>query len=144
MKLSTSQIQLLKQTWKQTRIGFVTNIPILLWVILLIAIVQYYFPFASLAKLANNFWGILLSWIIGSISTWNPINSYIIANELWPIYEYGLVISVFLITWVTVWIVQIPVESYYFWKKYTLLRNSLAFISSFIAWWIIYYLYILL
>jgi hypothetical protein len=143
MKLSWTQKQLLKKTCKQTWIGFAMNIPIVLWVVLLIAIIQHFFPFSSLAKIADNAWGTFLWWIIGSIATWNPINSYIIASEVGNIQEYGLLISVFLITWTTVGIVQIPAESYYFGKKYAILRNILAFIWSFVAGWTIYSLYLL-
>lgn len=143
MKFSLSQKKLFRKTKEQTWNGFKTNIPIILWVVILISIIQQYFPFSSITKFTDTLWGTFLGWIIGSIAAWNPINSYIIASEVGSIEKYGLLISVFLITWVTVWLIQIPAESYYFGKKYAILRNLLAFLWSFAAGWTIYSLYLL-
>jgi hypothetical protein len=85
----------------------------------------------------------LLVGIFGGVSAWNPINSYIIAWEMWNIEQNALIISVFLIARVTVWFVQIPAETYYFWKKYALVKNIINFIFSFIWGYIIYYIFMM-
>ncbi len=142
LKLLRSKI--VKDSLKQTLSGFKTNIPIFLAILLLIAIVQQYVPLSLIGEIENTFVSAIVANLIWSIAAWNPVNSYIIASEFWPVTKQWLVIAIFLVARITVGIVQIPAESFYFWKKYAVIRNLLAFIFSFVAWYIIYYLYLTL
>lgn len=132
------------KSWKQSLMGFWTNVPILLGVILLISIFQQYLSFDFLTHIDNQFLAAFVANVLWSISTGNPINSYIIAIGIGNLGLYTFIISVFLITWVTVGIVQLPAESFYFGKKYAITRNLLAFIFAFVWGYLIYLLYILL
>jgi len=90
--------------------------------------------------LDNNLISVFIANIFWSISAWSTINSYVIADSFWDINENMLIITVFLISWITVWIIQIPAEIYFFGKKFALIRNWIAFIFSIIATYIIYFL----
>jgi hypothetical protein len=84
---------------------------------------------------------VFLSSVFGGVSAGNPINSYLIAWEFGNISDNILIISAFLISWVTVGFIQIPAESYFFWKKFAILRNVLAFIFSILWAYVIFLLY---
>jgi len=124
--------------------GFKINIPIFLGILLFIAIVQQYIPLSLLGEIDQPIISSVLANLLGSIAAGNPVNSYIIATEFWPVATQWLIIAIFLVAWVTVGIVQIPAESYYFGKKYAIIRNIVAFIFCFVAGYLIYYLYIYL
>lgn len=112
--------------------GFWINLPIILGILLLIALIKNYVSMSFLYTIENKFLLWVFVDILWGLFAGNPINSYIIASEFWPIADNIIIIWTFLISWVTVGIVQIPAESYYFGKKYTIIRNILAFIFSLI------------
>ena len=117
-------------------------IPMLLWIIILVAMFKQAWIFESLAKYINDdFLWVIISDIFWSVSVGNTINSYIIANSFWDISEYILVISAFLIAWVSVWIIQLPAESYFFGKKFAIIRNMISFVFAVVGAYLIYFLY---
>ena len=66
----------------------------------------------------------------GSIFAGNPINSYVIGGEL---LKYGVslfAVTAFIITWVTVGLVQMPAEIAAFGKRFALLKNGLSFVLA--------------
>jgi uncharacterized membrane protein YraQ (UPF0718 family) len=66
----------------------------------------------------------------GSIFAGNPINSYVIGGEL---LKYGVslfAVTAFIVTWVTVGLVQLPAEIAAFGKKFAFLRNGLSFVLA--------------
>ena len=67
---------------------------------------------------------------IGSLAAGNPITSYILAGELTKLGISLAAITAFILTWVTVGIVQLPAESMLLGKKFAVLRNILSFISA--------------
>ena len=80
----------------------------------------------------NIFLDMLLGNLIGSILTTNPLNSYIIAQELLE-KGIGLYATTALITaWVTVGVIQLPFEITTLGRKFALVRNALFFIMSMI------------
>jgi len=113
-------------------------------IVILISMLKQAGIFQLMSKyLEDNFFWVILSASFWSISVWNAINSYIIAHNFWSIENYLLIISAFLISWVSVWLIQIPAETYFFWKKFAITRNILSFVFSIIGAYIIYYLYYL-
>lgn len=137
-------LQNIKKTLFQTLNWFKEIIPMLLGILLIIAMLKESWFFDFLTKyLSNDFISTVLASIFGSISVWTTINSYIIANSFWWLNNYILVITAFLISWITVWIIQIPAEIYFFGKKFALIRNIISFIFSIIISYIVYFLYFL-
>jgi uncharacterized membrane protein YraQ (UPF0718 family) len=135
-------MQNIKKTFFQTLNWFKELIPMLLGIIIIVAMLKQAWIFESISKyINNNFWWVVLADIFWSISVWNTINSYIIADSFWKIDNYILVITAFLISWVTVWIIQIPAESYFFGKKFVILRNILSFLFAIVGAYLVYFLY---
>jgi len=134
----------IKQKILQTFSSIKELLPILIWVLLLVSLINNSDFINNLLKsLDNNFISILIANIIASISAWNAINSYIIADWIWEFGNNIKIITTFLIAWVTVWIIQIPAEIYFFGKKFTIIRNILSFCFATIWWYLVYFLMIL-
>lgn len=135
-------MQKIKKTFFQTLMWFKEIIPMLLWIIIIIAMLKQAGIFDSIAKyISDDFFWVILADIFWSISVWNTINSYIIANSFWTINNYILVITAFLIAWVSVWIIQLPAESYFFGKKFAIIRNLISFIFAILWAYLVYFLY---
>ena len=66
----------------------------------------------------------------GSIFAGNPINSYVIGGELLKDGVSLTAVTAFLMTWVTVGLVQLPAETAALGRRFALLRNGLSFVLS--------------
>jgi hypothetical protein len=66
----------------------------------------------------------------GSIFAGNPINSYVIGGELLKYIVSLFAVSAFIVTWVTVSLVQLTVEIAAFGKRFALLRNGFSFVLA--------------
>jgi len=111
---------------------FNTLIPVLVGIVLWIGLFNAFMTKAWLMKLfsgravPDTFWGACF----GSIFTGNPINSYVIGGEL---LKHGVsltAVTAFLMTWVTVGLVQLPAETAALGKRFGLLRNGLSFLLA--------------
>ena len=63
----------------------------------------------------------------GSLLSGNPINSYVIGETLLDMGVDLFGVTAMMLTWVTVWLVQMPVEISIFGARFTLVRNGVAF-----------------
>ena len=134
-------MQNIKKTFKQTLMWLKELIPMLLGILLLISMFKELWIFNYLSNnLWNNFLSIIIADIFGSLSAWNTINSYIIADSFWNLETNILIITTFLIAWITVWFIQIPAEIYFFGRKFTIIRNLISFVFAIIWAYIIYFL----
>lgn len=123
---------ILLQACRSATRQFVNLLPILIGVVLLIGLFN---AFVSEEWLTSIFSGNLVLdtlWgsCFGSILAGNPINSYIIGGEL---IKYGIslfAVTAFIVTWVTVGLVQLPAEIAAFGRRFAFLRNGLSFILS--------------
>jgi uncharacterized membrane protein YraQ (UPF0718 family) len=112
--------------------GFGTALPILLGVILLLGLFR---TFVSKQWISSVFTGHLLrdtvtAGAIGSISAGNPITSYIIGGELLKDDVSLLAVTAFIVTWVTVGIVQLPAEASILGGRFAITRNILSFVLA--------------
>ncbi|MCD6109660.1 hypothetical protein J7J83_02795 [bacterium] len=111
------------------------SILILISVLLLVSFMISAIPKEFYSKIftGNNLIDSLIGAIIGSISAGNPINSYIVGGELLS-QGIGLIaVTAFILTWVTVGIVQLPAESLMLGKKFAIYRNILSFITAIVV-----------
>jgi hypothetical protein len=130
-----------KQSFVSTINWLKELLPLLIAILLLISIIKTLWFFNYLSNhIENNFLWVFISDLLGSISAWNALNSYVIADSIGNFKENILVITVFLISWVTVWIIQLPAEIYFFWKKFALIRNSISFVFAFVWAYLVYFL----
>jgi predicted Fe-Mo cluster-binding NifX family protein len=118
----------LKQTFKQ----MMGIMPILLSVVLLMGLFEAFVPiqmllaYFSQSVFQDIFWGNIL----GSVLTTNPVNSYVIGQTL---LEKGVslyAVTALISAWVTVGVVQLPVEIDALGCRFALVRNGLFFIVS--------------
>jgi uncharacterized membrane protein YraQ (UPF0718 family) len=112
--------------------NFGSTLPLLLGVILLLGLFR---TFISKQMIQYVFTGELLrdtlnGAVIGSISAGNPITSYIIGGELLKEGVSLFAVTAFIVTWVTVGIVQFPAEAAILGKRFALARNVLSFILA--------------
>ncbi|HKL11160.1 MAG TPA: permease [Clostridia bacterium] len=128
MNNKKSKIQIFIKTSK----GFLKNIPMMIGVILLISLIKTFVSFETISTLfiGKPLVDTALGAIFGSILAGNSINSYIIGKEMLASGISLLAVTSFLVAWVTVGFVQIPVESKILGGRFTLIRNSLSVILS--------------
>jgi predicted Fe-Mo cluster-binding NifX family protein len=111
---------------------FVNLLPILIGVVLLIGLFNAFISEAWLTSVFSGNVGLDTLWgaCFGSIFAGNPINSYVIGGEL---LKYGIslfTVTAFIVTWVTVGLVQMPAEIAAFGKRFAFLRNGLSFLLA--------------
>ncbi len=116
------------KTWN----SFKGSIPIIITVLMFISVLQVYLPKEGYAAIfsGNTFTDSFVGALLGSVSLGNPIISYIIGGELLKNGVSLMAITAFLVSWVTVGIIQIPVEAYFFGKKFALVRNIVSFFGA--------------
>ena len=112
-----------------------TALPTLLGVVLLLGL---FLTLVSKQLIASVFTGELLRDTVigsamGSIAAGNAVNSYIIGGELMKEGVSLFAITAFIVTWVTVSIVQFPAEAAFLGKRFAFIRNSLGFILAIIV-----------
>ena len=81
----------------------------------------------------NAVWDTLIGTLSGAVAVGQPIVSYIIGGEL---LEQGIsiyAVTAFVLAWVTLGIVQLPVEAEVLGLRFTVYRNILAFFSTLIV-----------
>ncbi len=119
---------------KNTLNNIKSTLPVLIGVILLITWVITAIPTSFYNKIftGNNIIDSFLASLVGSIAAGNPINSYVIGIELLK-QNVGLVaVTAFIISWVTVGVVQFPAEALLLGKRFALTRNIISFFSAII------------
>ena len=131
-----------KQAFLKTLKSMKELLPMLFAILLIISLLKTSWLISWVVQHLNNsiLW-VIIADLVGSISAWSAVNSYIIVKGLWDFSQYMLLWTVFMISWVTIWVVQMPFEAKYFWKKFTIIRNVLAFLLAIVAWYLICFLF---
>ena len=108
------------------------TIPILLGVLFLIGIADSLLTKSVYARifghgaLVDSFIGA----IMGSISAGAPVNSYVLGGEFLKNGVSLIAVTAFIVTWVSVGIIQAPVEAKILGGRFTFWRNVSAFILA--------------
>ena len=112
--------------------GFLFNLPLLLSVILLTGLFEVFITPKMLSSLfsGNTFLDTLTGTIVGGASVGQPFVSYLIGGELLDDGMSFYAVTAFILSWVTLGIVQLPYEYRLFGARFTLIRNLLAFIFA--------------
>jgi len=106
-------------------------LPILLGIVILISISKILIPTTAYALIfQNNIFDSFIGSSLGSILAGNPITSYIIGGELLHNGISLIAVTAFMVSWVTVGIVQLPAESLLLGKKFAVYRNISSFVLS--------------
>ena len=117
---------------KQTFNALKRSILIIISILLLIAFVINAIPKDFFGKIftGNNLLDSFIGAFFGSIAVGNPLNSYILGGELLSQGISLIAVTAFILTWVTVGIVQLPAESLMLGKKFAIYRNIFAFLTA--------------
>lgn len=128
-------IQKVKEAVKKTLKAFGGIVPMILGTMLLISLIVTIIPKSFYGSIftQNALIDSLIGAVMGSISAGNALISYIIGGELLSEGVSLIAVTAFLITWVSVGIVQFPAEAHILGKKFAILRNIVSFILAIIA-----------
>ena len=110
--------------------GFALNLPMLISVILLSGLFEVFITPEMLTSLFSGqaFYDSLIGTVSGGVSVGQPFISYLIGGELLKSGMSYYAVTAFLLSWVTLGVVQLPYEYSLFGGRFTLTRNLLAFI----------------
>ncbi len=117
---------------KKTFFSFLEMLPLLLSILLLVSLFITAVPKSLYAKIftKNAALDSVIGAILGSVSAGQPVTSYIIGGELLKAGISLIAVTSFILSWVTVGLIQLPAECYYLGKKFCFLRNFLSFIFA--------------
>ncbi|HEB83166.1 MAG TPA: hypothetical protein ENJ11_09930 [Gammaproteobacteria bacterium] len=129
-RLNTATRKTLKSLWQL--------LPVLAGVLLLAGMVVEIIPLlVRQGILGHGLWqDTILANIIGSVSTGQPIVSYVLAGELQTAGIGLLPVTVFIISWVTVGVISLPAEAVTLGWRFALSRNLIAFIMALLIGWL--------
>ena len=111
------------------------SLPIIFGVIILISLMNVLVPktfFTTLFQ-GNLLFDSFIGSVLGSILAGTPITSYVIGGELLKQGISLIAVTAFIVSWVTVGIIQLPAEMMLLGKKFAIVRNVTAFILSIIV-----------
>jgi len=134
---NTKKISPLKKTWE----SFKVTLPIIISVLLLVSVFITLFPKEYYRKFFSGsfVWDSLKGAVLGSISIGSPIVSYVIGGGLVKDGVSIVAVAAFIISWVTVGIVQLPAEYYFFGVRFTVVRNAASFIGAILIGMLTYF-----
>jgi uncharacterized membrane protein YraQ (UPF0718 family) len=121
-----------KKAFLNTTRSFKKSLPILMGVLMLLALADALIPKQAYRLLfsGNWFFDPLVGAAVGSISGGNPLTSYVIGGELRQEGVSMLAITAFIVSWVTVGIIQLPAEALMLGKRFSIVRNAVSFFTS--------------
>ncbi len=124
-----------KSSLLKTLKNFKQILPIIFGVVMLVSLVLTFVPASFYAKVFTDSDWIdpLVGAFVGSVSTGNPVVSYILGGELLSQGVSLIAVTAFILSWVTVGIIQLPAESLMLGKRFALARNAFSFITSLIV-----------
>lgn len=122
----------LKESFKKAIIGLISMLPMLFAIILLLGIFDVYVTKEMISSLFihNNFIDTIIGTTMGALLTGNPMISYILGGELTSAGISLYAVTAFVLSWVTLGVVQLPAEVEIFGLRFTTLRTILTFIST--------------
>ena len=111
--------------------GIWISMPLLAGIILLISLVNVSIPKSFYSIIfRNSILDPIIGSVIGSIMAGNPVTSYIIGGEMLSQGVTLIAVTAFIVTWVTVGIIQLPAEMMLLGKKFAIVRNIVSFILA--------------
>jgi uncharacterized membrane protein YraQ (UPF0718 family) len=122
----------LRDANQKTAKGILGMLPIILGVILLVSIINIIIPQSIYTTFftGNTWLDAIKGASLGSLFTGNPVTGYILGNGFIKAGVGVVAVTAFIVSWVTVGIIQLPVEILALGKKFAIYRNLSAFIMS--------------
>ena len=122
----------IKEVFNKALKGFISMLPVLLAIILLLGIFDRYITKDILASffISNNFIDTVTGTLMGGVLTGNPMVSYILSGELTAAGISFFAVTAFILSWVTLGVVQLPAEGEIFGFRFTFYRTLFTFITT--------------
>lgn len=107
----------------------------LVGVILLMGLFQTFITQEMIVSIfsGNPFSDTLLGTITGGVSVGTPVVSYVISGELLSSGVSLYAVTAFILSWVSLGVVQLPLEFELFGKRFTILRNLFSFVAAIVV-----------
>lgn len=107
-------------------------LPIIIGVLLLVSIINIIIPQSIYTTIftGNSWLDALKGASLGSILTGNPVTGYILGDGFIKAGVGLIAVTAFIVSWVTVGLVQLPAEALVLGKKFAFYRNLSAFMMS--------------
>ena len=111
------------------------SLPIILGVIILVSLANVFIPktFYKMLFKGNFLIDPFIGSFLGSILAGTPITSYVIGGELLKQGISLIAVTAFIVSWVTVGVVQLPAEMMLLGKRFAIIRNITAFFLAIIV-----------
>ena len=124
----------LQQALKKSSLAFWAITPMLIGVIGLVGLFQVLVTPRMLASLfrGNSMVDTLTGTLAGAIASGNPVVSYLLGGELMKQGISLYAVTAFILSWVTLGFIHLPVEAEVLGFRFTLYRNILAFVFTMI------------
>jgi len=109
--------------------------PMLTGVVLLVGLVKALIPNAAYSHvfIHNMIADSVIGAGVGSVLAGNPVTSYILGGEFLHSGVSLVAVTAFIVAWVTVGVVQFPLESSLLGRRFALIRNITSFILSIVV-----------
>ncbi|MFQ3285525.1 MAG: uncharacterized membrane protein YraQ (UPF0718 family) [Halobacteriales archaeon] len=116
--------RLVASTRKAVR-GLRNALPILASVVLLVGLLRTYVSAEMVSSVFGRrpFLDVALGTGIGSVSTGNAVTSYVIGGEILDRGVSLLAVTAFIVSWVTIGVVQFPAEASVLGRRFAIARN---------------------
>lgn len=122
------------QILKRSAMGFASMLPMILGVVGLVGLFQTLITPELLGSFftGNIYYDTLVGTLAGGVAAGQAMVSYIIGGELLKEGISMYAVSAFVLSWVTLGVVQLPLEVEVLGMRFTILRNILAFVFTII------------
>ena len=122
----------LTKSLKKTARTFVNLLPIIIGMLLLTSLAITLFPEWISAGLfgGSDALDALIGASVGSVAAGHPLASYLLGGELLESGVSLIAVTAFIVSWVTVGIVQLPAEVLMLGARFAIYRNVICFFSA--------------
>lgn len=122
----------IKEAFNKSLKGFLSMLPMLIAILLLLGIFDVYITKDILLSLfiSNNFVDTITGTLLGGVLTGNPMISYILGGELTDAGVSLYAVTAFILSWVTIGLVQLPAEVEIFGIRFTFYRTLFTFFTT--------------
>lgn len=125
-----------EKTGKSLRVSgmtFLKLLPMLAAVFGIIGLVQQFVPPAAVERLlgdAGGFRSILIAGLAGAVAIGPPLAAFPLAGSLLEAGAWPPAIGTFVVSWILVGVLTLPLEIELFGTRFTLARNGLSFVAA--------------
>lgn len=122
----------MKNSIKKSAKALFNMVPILISILLLIGLLDSFLSKNVYEKVFGHgtFLDSIIGGLFGSISAGAPVNSYILGGEFLKNGVGLTAVTAFIVTWVSVGVIQLPIEGKILGMKFAVIRNISAFVLA--------------